>query len=112
MPDGERRSGPAPVISCQRPSAAQPRVPTSAAYPAGRPRLPVPCSAFLSALLCALNQGPLTRYLLSFQMTPLALGPSLAPPLLVRGNKIKNYASSSRCGDLGGPAAICLGGST
>lgn len=83
MPDGERRGGPAPVISCQRPSAAPPRGPTSAAYPAGRPRLAVLCSALLSALLCALNQGPLTRYLLSFQMTPLALRPSLAPPMVL-----------------------------
>lgn len=83
-----------------------------------------PCSAllcFFSLPLCvcgcncfcaALNQGPLTRYLLSFQMTSLALGPSLAPPVVIRGNKIKNYASSSRCGDLGDQAATCLGGST
>lgn len=105
VPDGERRSGPAPVISCQRPAAAPTQDcqgPTSAVYPAGRPSLAVLCSASPSALLCALNQGPLTRYLLSFQMTSLALGP-VSQPLrwYIRGNKIKNYASSSRCGDLG-----------
>lgn len=129
VPDGERRSGPAPVISCQRPAAAPPTLvgSTSAVYPAGRPCLAVLCSALLCSAsslpvcLCvcvshcfcaALNQGPLTRYLLSFQMTSLALGPSLAPPLVIRGNKIKNYASSSRCGDLGDQAATYLGGST
>lgn len=49
-----------------------------------------PCSAllcflslYLSVCFCAaLNQGPLTRYLTSFQITSLALGPSLAPPVI------------------------------
>lgn len=126
VPDGERRSGPAPVISCQRPAVLQyqPWWFHIRCLP-GRPPLSgraLLCSASsLSLCVCvcgchcfcaALNQGPLTRYLLSFQMTSLALGPSLAPPVVIRGNKIKNYASSSRCGDLGDQAATCLGGST
>lgn len=57
----------------------------------GRPPLPgraLPCRALPSLSLPplhALNQGPLTRYLLSFQMTSLALGPPLAPPVAIRG---------------------------
>lgn len=98
--DGERRSGPAPVVSCQRPLQHHPEAHIRC-LPGRPPSLPVPCSALtVSNHLCALNQGPLTRYLLSFQMTSLALASLDAPPVIVRGNKIENYASSSRCGDL------------
>lgn len=72
-----------------------PMRPTSAVYPAGRPSQAVlcpslPCPALPCPLLSmpplrALNQGPLTRYLLSFQMTSLALGPSVAPPVAIKG---------------------------
>ncbi|KAH8785465.1 hypothetical protein F5883DRAFT_535165, partial [Diaporthe sp. PMI_573] len=88
VPDGERRSGPAPVISCEGPGAAPPRAHIRG-LPGRPPMLPVPLLCPLSQHLCALNQGPLTRYLLSFQMTSMALPCLEAPPAFIWGNKIK-----------------------
>lgn len=114
VPDGERRSGPAPVISCQPPAAAPPKGAHIRCLP-GRPRFSaLRCTP--SALLCtALRLESGLPYSLPVKLSDdiFGPGPSVAPPVTARGNKIKNYASSSRCGDLPrGPAATCLGGST
>lgn len=95
----EKWAGSSNLLSRSRCSTTQ--MPTSVVYPAGRPCCPCLCSARPPSTSSALNQGPLTRYLLSFQMTSLALACLEAPLAFVRGNKIENYASSSRCGDLG-----------
>jgi len=87
VPDGERRSGPAPVISCEGPGAAPPRAHIRG-LPGRPPMLPVSLLCPLSQHLCALNQGPLTRYLLSFQMTSMALPCLEAPPAFVRGENM------------------------
>lgn len=63
MPDGERRSGPAPINLLSTTCLAS-------AVLLGR----APSPLCLCCLLC-LNQGPLTRYLLSFQMT--FVGPAI-----------------------------------
>lgn len=116
VPDGERRSGPAPVISCQPPAAAPPKGAHFRCLP-GRPRfsaraLRCPRSALLCPAL-RLESGPPYSLPVKLSDDIFGPGPSVAPPVIVRGNKIKNYASSSRCGDLPrGPAATCLGGST
>lgn len=90
VPDGERRSGPAPVISCQRPAAAPPTLvgSTSAVYPAGRPCLAVLCSVVLCffspclplcvcvcvpLLLCRLESGP--PYSLPVKLSDDIFGP-------------------------------------